>query len=140
MIKKFSILLILISIFHFSFGNIYSNKFPNFDVYYLETGTYKSKSHPGETIFYSMDMGRNWSVTYVTWIKNGIKKEYILPINQTNGLGNSERLIIDKKNSNILRLKVNPNRIIINIIGEKTFKTEDGSEWNFISDDLPIVN
>ena len=135
-------ILLLLFLLINSFG-LYSTKEANrhfgSEIHILEMGTYKSKCRPGETIYYSMDMGRNWSVTFVTWIKKGEKKEYVLPINQTNGLGNSIRLFVDKKDGNILRIKGN-DKILLKITGEKKFKSDDECEWNFVSDYLPPVN
>lgn len=122
---------------------VYSNKDTHRNlgprIFDLELGTYKSQHRPGETIYYNSAAGRFWSVEFVTWLKNGIKKEYTLPFNQFNGLGNSERLILDKKNGNIFRLE-KTKKILLIKTSEKSFNTEDGSEWKFVSDYIPDVD
>jgi hypothetical protein len=129
--KTFLSLFLLINSFViYSNKGTYRNLGPR--IFDLEMGTYKSKHRPGETIYYNSEAGRFWSVEFVTWLKNGVKKEYTLPLNQFNGLGNSERLILDKKNGNIFRLEKN-SKILLIKTSEKSFKTEDGSEWKLVS-------
>jgi len=103
----------------------------------LNQGTYKSNCYPNEKIYIQMDSGRQWWVFYMQWQRGLFKKEFALIHNQQSPSPCAEKIFEDNKQPNILRLKSAPNKILIEIINENTFKTSDGCKWNFFSTELP---
>ena len=59
---------------------------------------------------------------------------YIYSTNHASSFVNAQKLKLDKKNPNIFRLKNKSNKFLLLCINEKTFKTIDGSIWNYVSD------
>ncbi len=104
----------------------------------IEAGRYRSSSHPNEIIECYNDHGYRWNAITITWFKSDsstkrFNKEetYYYSNNFVSPPFKAKSLKLDKKNPNIFRLNNKSSQFFLLRINARSFKTKDGSIWNF---------
>ena len=102
----------------------------------FQEGRYRSITSPGDIITIGSSYGYRWRSIDFSWFKSDsltkkFQKEELYIYSDNTTLGSEDQMLkLDKKNSNVFRF-INTNKLFLIRINNKSFKTADGSIWNF---------